>query len=1175
MLSLIDFLKKSPDIQDILKKLAAGDNPLLVSGLSHIHKLLCAAVVRRITGRPVCIVYQDDFDARKVARDMSTLCEEDPFILAPREFTFHNVSGASRDREHERIATLNAIASHRAGIILTCPQALAQRTLAPQELKSRTVTVKSGGEYKLDELIKTLVELGYKRSEQVEVPGQFAVRGGILDVFSPGVENPVRIEFWGDEVDAMGEFDAETQRRILNLQVTSLLPAIETSVTDEKLYELADELKVLREKLIKSKKESPELVNSLTGDISLLDSGERFAWLDRYLPILSGEFVCAADYLPQDAVVMIDDAVRVKEAAKRVEEQHYEDVKMLLDAGIIHPKYCEFMISFSELMPFLAEKSLVYLENFTRSTYPIAPKGISNLLAKQLPSYGGNIEVACSDIENYQNEQYSVVVLCGTDNSAQALRDVLINHGIKAGFDRALSEIPQGGHTIVARGMLSAGFELPNDRIVFMAEGQLVAASGRGRVRTGKNKSNRQRIENYQDLSVGCLVVHDQHGIGRFAGIEKMQVDGVQKDYIKIIYAGTDALYVPVTQLDMVSKYIGGGEDAPIKLSHLGGTDWQRAKSRAKGAAKDMAEQLIKLYAERQNKVGYAFQPDCTWQKEFEDSFEYDETNDQLRCSAEIKKDMQSTHPMDRLLCGDVGFGKTEVALRAIMKCVLGGKQAAILVPTTVLAQQHYVTATRRFANYPIRIAQISRFSTPAQSREALRKLSTGELDVIIGTHKLLQKSVQFHDLGLLIVDEEQRFGVSHKERLKEIATDVDVLTLTATPIPRTLNMALSGIRDMSIIEEPPRNRHPVQTYVFEHNWNVISDAIRREISRGGQVYYLHNRVASIDATAGRLARLIPDLAVGVAHGKMNEDELSEVMQRMVEGEIQVLVCSTIIETGIDIPNVNTLIIEDADHLGLSQLHQLRGRVGRSPRHAFAYLTYRRGKALTEVAEKRLSAIREYAEFGSGFKIAMRDLEIRGAGNILGSEQSGHMMSVGYDMYLKLLEEAVQEEKGEKPTRPKECTADLTVSANIPESYVKSPEQRMDLYRQIASISDEDEAEDMIDELCDRFGEPPRSMLVLIDISMLRHNAAKVGISEITQKSGLLKITMYDPEFAWISDLCSKKEYKGRILLNAGQEPYLTLKLKNGEDVLGTANKFVKDYGDARERISSGKNNAE
>ena len=504
---------------------------------------------------------------------------------------------------------------------------------------------------------------------------------------------------------------------------------------------------------------------------------------------------------------------------------------------------------------------------------------------------------------------------------------------------------------------------------------------------------------------MGCLVVHEMHGIGRFAGIAKIAVEGAEKDYIKIIYAGTDVLYVPVTQLDMVSKYIGAGEDSPVRLNKLGGTEWQRAKSRAKGAAKDLAKYLIKLYARRREIERKPFNPDCGMQREFEEAFEYEETEDQLRCSAEIKADMQRRYPMDRLLCGDVGFGKTEVALRAVMKCFLSGRQAAMLVPTTVLAQQHFITAKHRFAKYPVNIAVISRFNTPAQNRNALKKLKSGEIDFIIGTHKLLQKNVEFNNLGLLIVDEEQRFGVAHKERLKEIASETDVLTLTATPIPRTLNMALSGIRDMSILEEAPRNRHPVQTYVVEYNKQVAVDAIRRELSRGGQVYYVHNRVASIDAAASRIARLIPDISIGVAHGQMDELTLSDVMRRMDDGEIQVLVCTTIIETGIDIPNVNTIIIEDADNMGLAQLHQLRGRVGRSSRHAFAYLTYRRGKLLSEIAEKRLSAVREYVEFGSGFKIAMRDLELRGAGNILGAEQSGHMISVGYDMYLRLLEE--------------------------------------------------------------------------------------------------------------------------------------------------------------------------
>ena len=657
--------------------------------------------------------------------------------------------------------------------------------------------------------------------------------------------------------------------------------------------------------------------------------------------------------------------------------------------------------------------------------------------------------------------------------------------------------------------------------------------------------------------------MHAHHGIGRFVEMAKLSLDGVEKDYIKLAYAGSDCLYIPATQLDLVSKYIGGGSEAPTKLNKLGGTEWAREKSRAKRAVKDLAKELIALYAERQRRPGHAFSPDRPWQVEFEEEFEYQETEDQLRCIGEIKKDMEREVPMDRLLCGDVGYGKTEVAMRAIMKCVLDGYQAAVLVPTTVLAQQHYTSMVARFRNYPVKVDVVSRLRTPAQMKATLSQAKTGGIDILIGTHRLLQKDVQFQKLGLLVVDEEQRFGVSHKERLKEIAKQVDVLTLTATPIPRTLNMALSGIRDMSTIEEPPRNRQPVQTYVLEHNWSVLADAMRRELDRNGQIYYLHNRVETIDRTAAYIGGMFPDATVGVAHGQMGADALDQVMGRMSEGEIQILVCTTIIETGIDIPNVNTLIIEDADRLGLAQLHQIRGRVGRSPRRAYAYMTYRQGKILTEVATKRLSAIREFAAFGSGFKIAMRDLEIRGAGNLLGPEQSGYMVTVGYDMYLKLLEEAVLEEKGETPVQKTECSADLAISSHIPESYVPSPEQRMDLYRRIASIRSEEDGNDVVDELLDRYGDPPAGVMALISVALLRTEAGEAGISDIVQKGDHLNFLLRSLDLQKVSSLCAKSEYKGRLLFSAGEKPYLSLRIQKGEDALKQAQILVKEYSKA------------
>ncbi|MCC8129270.1 MAG: transcription-repair coupling factor [Clostridiales bacterium] len=724
---------------------------------------------------------------------------------------------------------------------------------------------------------------------------------------------------------------------------------------------------------------------------------------------------------------------------------------------------------------------------------------------------------------------------------------------------------PKPGETFLTVGGLSAGMEYPGFAV--LTEGAAPPPHS-GKAAAKRNDSNRQKLQSFTDLSPGDLVVHETHGIGRFVELVKMRVDGVEKDYIKLAYAGSATLYVPATQLDLVSKYIGGGEEAGehTRLSKLGGSDWAKAKSRARKATRELAKGLIQLYAQRQRQPGYAFHPDDPWQKEFEDRFEYQETEDQLRCVQEIKSDMERPIPMDRLLCGDVGYGKTEVALRAVMKCVLEGKQAAILVPTTVLANQHYQTAVQRFQGFPVKIAVISRFQTPTQVKRILRELESGLVDVLIGTHRLFSKDIRFKDLGLLVVDEEQRFGVSQKEKLKERFKQVDVLTLSATPIPRTMNMALSGLRDMSTLEEPPLDRPPVQTYVLEHDWSMLADAMGREIGRGGQVYYLHNRVETIERTAHRIQEMLgPEVRVACAHGQMTEDQLNAVMARVVDGEIQVLVCTTIIETGIDIPNVNTLIIEDADRMGLAQLHQIRGRVGRSSRRAFAYLTYRRGKILSDVAAKRLSAVREFAEFGAGFKIAMRDLEIRGAGNLLGAEQSGFMMSVGYDMYLKLLEEAVLEERGENPTRTEEVTADLTVSANIPESYIASTEERMDFYRRIARIRTEADADDMVDELIDRYGEPPKAVNNLISVALLRAAASEVGFIDVSQKGNVVSFTLREADLPGVARLCAIPIFKGRLLFSPGERIVLSLRLRPEENALAWSQRLVKEYAKVRE----------
>ena len=900
-------------------------------------------------------------------------------------------------------------------------------------------------------------------------------------------------------------------------------------------------------------------MQTLEEDRERLAASTAFPAMDRYIALIYPVMATAADYFPEDAVVVLSESPRVAERGKSYLWQLGEDAKALMERGELAGELADFARTFEELTEVLADWPVCYLDAFTSSRYPQRPRTLLNLLTKQLPSYGASLETAVSDLAHYVSDGFRTVVLVSSEQRALNLQALLREQKMTTAVDFQLHELPGYGKAVIAVGGLTAGMEYPVGRFAVLTEGQSLL----GKKRRSKPVTNRQKLGSYADLSPGDLVVHEHHGVGRFLEMTKMTVDGVQKDYVKIAYAGADVLYVPATQLDLVSKYIGSGEDAQEtrKLSRLGGTDWEKAKTRAKKAVKDLAKGLIQLYAERQRQPGFAFSPDSPWMKEFEDEFEYAETDDQLRCIAEIKQDMEQARPMDRLLCGDVGYGKTEVAFRAIMKCVLDGKQAAILVPTTVLARQHYLTAKQRFAKHPVEIDVVSRFRTQTQMKDTLRRLEQGGIDLLIGTHRLFQKDVKFKDLGLLVIDEEQRFGVQHKEKLKELSKQVDVLTLSATPIPRTLNMALSGIRDMSTLEEPPMDRQPVQTYVLEHDWGVLSDAMRRELERGGQVYYLHNRVETITRTAARIKEMLgEDVAVAVAHGKMSQEELNDVMTRMSDGEVDVLVCTTIIETGIDIANANTLIIEDADHMGLAQLHQIRGRVGRSTRRAYAYLTYRRGKVLTEVASKRLGAIREFAEFGSGFKIAMRDLEIRGAGNVLGPEQSGFLLSVGYDMYLKLLEEAVLEERGEKPERPTECAADLSVAASIPDRYVPSPEQRMDLYRRIAAIRSEADADDVMDELIDRYGDPPRTVNNLISVALLRADAARNGISQIDQKGANLNFYLDQFDLQRVSALCGLEKYRSRLLFSAGERPYLALRLKKGEDALKFGRKLVEDY---------------
>ncbi len=1146
----------------------SGGLPALVSGLSAVHRAHLAAALRQETGRPFFVVCPDDTAAENFARDLESFLGIAVPVLGMRDYGFLPAEAASRRGEQQRLSCLAALLSGEAPVAVASVSALLQRTLPPETLREAAFTLDMSRSCEPEKIEAVLLRCGYERTEQVEGPGQFARRGGILDLFSPGADRPLRMEFWGDEIDSMGFFDVSSQRREETAERCRILPAAEVlpGLAEGGAAEAAQKLEELAARYEKRRNSAAaaKLAATMRRDAEKLRTGLRMTDLDRWLPVLYAP-ATGLDYIPEDACVFVDQPTRCGELAREYKKQLADELRLLQQEGLCPFEAGSFCYPPEELWRSLETRPVWAADAFTLGRGDFRPKTLLSIQARQLPSYAGNAQAAAEDVKVFLRQGFRVLLLAGDERRAQVLKDFLRERNLEAALLGDSEPLPGEGSCRIGIGAVSAGMEYPSLHLAVLTDAQLLRGRNRKRKAAKKLPSDRKRIESYADLSVGDYVVHETHGIGRFDGIVRMQVEGMEKDYVRICYAGTDILYVPATQLDMVSKYTGGGEERLVRLSKMGGTEWAKTRSRAKGAAKDMAKKLIALYAERQRLPGYAFSPDSAWQREFEENFPYTETDDQLRCTAEIKQDMESAVPMDRLLCGDVGFGKTEVAFRAVMKCILDGKQAAILVPTTVLAQQHYQTALQRFFGFPVEIANLSRLGMGAGNSRTLRDIETGKCDLVIGTHRLLSKDVKFRNLGLLVVDEEQRFGVTHKEHIKELSRGVDVLTLSATPIPRTLNMAMSGIRDMSVIEEAPEDRLPVQTFVMEHDWDLVADAIRRELQRGGQVYYLHNRIEDIERTASRLAGMLENVSIAVAHGRMDRNELARVMDSVSAGETQVLVCTTIIETGIDIPNVNTLIVEDADRLGLAQLHQIRGRVGRSTRRASAYLTFRRDKVLTEIAEKRLSAIRDFAEFGSGMKIAMRDLEIRGAGSLLGAEQSGHMVDVGYDMYMKLLNEAVLEERGIPVPQRADCSADLAVAANIPDRYVPSSEQRMDLYRRIALIRTEEEADDLLDELIDRYGDPPPGVNALIQVAILRGVAGNAGITDIVQKQGELRFTLRDFDMQKVSELYARPEYKGKLRVEAGSKPCLSLKIKSKKNVIDEARAFALAWGGAAE----------
>lgn len=1144
MSSFSKVLRKSTEFENLSQCIERHALPAGVTGLSALNKAHVIHAISEENNKKILVLVPDDATAVRMCEDLQLFSGTDDALYYPvRDFAILSTQGYSLEYEQMRLQVLSRMIRGDYKIIVAPASAAIQSTMPKSALQGRNIKLTIGTEISPETLVQSLLSAGYTRTQMVDGTGQFSVRGGILDVYAPIHKNPMRIEFWGDEIDSLAYFDIESQRRIENIQKINITPARE--VLFDSPQSLKEKLEALYEKISPKNEKGRQ---NIMADIERIDTEIRVLSPDRYLNLAYPVQETLFDYIAEDTVLFVSDSARVREQVKGNNKIMAEELKSFFESGILVEDLGDYQLSWSALKGKYEDLGAVYLDTFARGTLETKTKALIAFNARQNSQWSGQLSYLIEDLEPAIRAGYTCVVMAGTSKNAKLLTEDLKKTNLPATFYDETPETFTPKAVSVLPGGFSAGMEYPKEGFLLISQGKSGKTRRKG-VAKYKRKSKKEAFNSLEELEKGDYVVHAMYGIGLFDGIEKIEAGGITKDYIKIKYAKEDVLYVPVTQLDIISKYIGANKEVRrVKLNRLGSSEWKNTRKRVSAAVKEMADELIKLYAERASIQGHAFMQDTDMQSDFESRFEYEETQDQIQSSHEIKKDMEKTYPMDRLLCGDVGFGKTEVALRAAFKCIVEGKQCAFLVPTTILAFQHYQTILQRFEGFPVDIEMISRFRTPAQQKEILKRLRRGNVDIIVGTHRLLSKDIKFKDLGLIIVDEEQRFGVAQKEKLKELFKEVDVLTLSATPIPRTLNMAMSGIRDMSILEQAPDDRRPVQTYVIEHDWEMVAAAITKELKRSGQVYYLHNRVESIHRTAAKIAKLVPNANIGIAHGKMSEEELSEVWRQLVSAEIDILVCTTIIETGVDVPNVNTLIIENADRMGLAQLHQIRGRVGRSARRAYAYLTFHRGKVLSQEATHRLEAIREYTEFGSGFKIAMRDLEIRGAGNLLGAQQHGHMEAVGYDMYMRLLEQAVKVAKGENLALENEekTLIDLQVEAHIPEDYIESVPQRLAIYKRIADIQNGEDALDVMDELIDRFGEPPASVQGLIDVALLRGRAAKQHIYEVTQRGQRLLLYSNQIDMRQISKLA--KILPRKMAVNASDKPYISIQVQNEKE---------------------------
>lgn len=1127
--------------------------PVSVEGVTEpAQPQLIYSLANDCNGSMLVITYTD-MEARALCDDLKIYCDN-AIVFPTKDYIFYNIETTGHQNENERLAAVSALTSGKT-IVVASLDALMCYTVPKEMFVNSCIDFELGKEFDLDALSQQLLDIGYSREEIVEGEGQFAIRGGILDIFSPNYANPLRIEFFDNETDSIREFDTYTQRSMDKLSEARIIPVTEMLCGEKRRREVITELKNRLKAEMNKENPNANYTEAVSADIEHFEESRRFPAMDKYVGLIYGEVPSLLDYFSRDDLVIVIDPKRICGRGTNFEWEKGNIITELKEKGIISIHERRFYYGYDKLISELHKKRTLLIEPLGHTGNDFECKRRLSFNTQSTISFHGKVEYLYDKVKSWRKNKYTVVIFVSSRGRAENLAGVLNERGMTA---RVMYEGGDfgNGEIIIVGGNVRKGFEYPDLRFAVISDREIFEVKESRRKR---DIDNANRLKSYNDISPGDYVVHITHGIGKYIGTEKMTVNNMIRDYLKIEYRDTDILYVPIEQLDLLYKY-NGDPDKQVKMNKLGGQDWNKAKARVKKATQEIAQKLIKLYADRASAEGYAFSEDSVWQREFEDSFPYQETTDQLRSIEEVKEDMEKKRPMDRLLCGDVGFGKTEIALRAAFKAVVDSKQVAYLCPTTVLAMQHYETFLSRMKDFPIKVEMLSRFRSASEQRKIIKKLKTGEIDIIVGTHRILSKDIEFKDLGLLIVDEEQRFGVAHKERIKELKTNIDVLTMTATPIPRTLHMAMTSIRDMSVLTEAPSNRYPVQTYVLEFNSSIILDGIRNELSRNGQVFYLYNRVRGIYAKAEWLQKCFPDKKVMVGHGKMSEDELEEIMLGMINGEIDILVCTTIIETGLDIPNANTMIIEDANRMGLAQLYQLRGRVGRSNRAAYAYLTYDPGIMLTDVASKRLRAIKEFTEFGSGFKIAMRDLEIRGAGNVLGEQQHGHMDSVGYDVYCKILQESIDEALGVENDSAMVITIDININAYIPDRYIKNHNQRIDMYKKIAAIASEEDKLEIEDELVDRYGDYPGVVQNIIDVAALKIKARQAGIYEIKQLGRILQFKFTQEKISATLIMGLDKKYSKRMKFVGADEPMIKVKLTdNDKNMLESVTRFLDD----------------